>query len=242
MEQDHGRFEELAVGHVLGGLAEDDASAFRAHLLDCRHCRRRVAELRDLASDLHAVEREERAALRVRTETQQNDRDEADEPTDKVRIAVAPAAAVVVLLAVLLLGFWNYHLRSQNDALLRATEAREQLLASFAEGDLVVGEFADGVSGTIVRDGPRVAFTLSGIPDLTEGERLVVWLETSDGITPVAVITEAELDDGRLATVHRESSARRLLVTVEPMTIPEEPSGPTLVEAPLVEAAASTPS
>ena len=59
---EHDRYERMAVGHVLGGLDEVDAAAFRAHLLECADCRKRVNELRGIASDLARTEREERRA------------------------------------------------------------------------------------------------------------------------------------------------------------------------------------
>jgi anti-sigma factor RsiW len=68
MADEHRRFEHLAVGHVLGGLDPVDAAEFRVHLTGCRDCRRRVAELRAIATDMAAAEREERAASRLQTE------------------------------------------------------------------------------------------------------------------------------------------------------------------------------
>ncbi|MFP4235713.1 MAG: zf-HC2 domain-containing protein, partial [Nitriliruptoraceae bacterium] len=61
MGEAHTRFESLAVGHVLGGLRPEQAREFRQHLRSCEGCRARVAELEQIASELAAAEREERA-------------------------------------------------------------------------------------------------------------------------------------------------------------------------------------
>ena len=82
----HQRYERMAVGHVLGGLDEVDAAAFRAHLVGCRDCRKRVNELRDIASDLATAAREERAAVRSAIEVEKRTDQDAPEAVE-----VAPA-------------------------------------------------------------------------------------------------------------------------------------------------------
>lgn len=233
MAAEHERFEALAVGHVLGGLDEDSASTFRSHLIGCRDCRLRVAELRDLASDLAAVERQERAQLRVKTELADagGERDEGEQrPAGR-----AAGIGVLVLLALLaIVGFWNLHLRQTNAALLATTEVREDTLAQLSSGVAVPVVTAPRVAATVVVDEQQVAFTISGLPRLDEDERLVVWFEGSGARTldylPDQVI-------GGLAAYHLDlDGAQRMLVTVEEGGVPEAPSGDVLVEATLTPA------
>ena len=235
MNADHKRFDELAVGHVLGGLSQEDASEFRAHLLECRHCRRRVAELRDLASNLQAVEREERAALRVRTETTEQSADAPPRTSHRLTTHVGAPIALVVILSLVAVGlaFWNYHLRSQTAELLRVTAAREQVLESLAAGTPAEVVFSGGVTGVVVRDGIRVAWAFDGLPDLGAGERLVVWMGTSDALRPVDILPVDGVPDGRLADLTEDDRATHLVVTVEPVTVPLEPSDAVLVDATL---------
>jgi len=238
MNADHHRFDELAVGHVLGGLSQEDASDFRSHLLECRHCRRRVAELRDLASNLQAVEREERAALRVRTETAEQAA--IDAPT-RSRAGAGPRlatpTALVVALALLAVGlaFWNHHLRSQTDELFRVTVEREQILEVIATGTPGTITLSSGVTGVVVRDGSRVAWVFDGIPDLGVGERLVVWLGAGDAMRPKLILPPGGIGDGRVADVTDDDTATRLLLTVEPITVPTSPSSAVLAEATLAK-------
>jgi hypothetical protein len=239
MNADHHRFDELAVGHVLGGLSQEDASDFRSHLLECRHCRRRVAELRDLASNLQAVEREERAALRVRTETAEQA--EIDAPPRSRAGAGAgsrlgtPALVVVLVLLAVGLAFWNYHLRSQTGELLRVTAEREQILEVIATGTPGTVTLSSGVTGVVVRDGSRVAWVFDGIPDLGAGERLVVWLGTGDAMRPKLILPSGGVADGRVADVTDDETATRLLLTVEPITVPTSPSSAVMAEAALAK-------
>lgn len=235
MNADHKRFDELAVGHVLGGLSQEDASEFRSHLLECRHCRRRVAELRDLASNLQAVEREERAALRVRTETTEQSADAPPRTGQRMVTRLGAPTALVVILSLVAVGlaFWNYHLRSQTAELLRVTTEREQILESLAAGTPADVTFSSGVTGVVVRDGRRVAWVFDGLPDLGAGERIVVWIGSADSLRPTAILPIDGVADGRLADAKVDESATRLVVSVEPVTVPPSPSDAVLVDATL---------
>lgn len=235
MNGDHKRYDELAVGHVLGGLSQADATEFRSHLLECRHCRRRVAELRDLASDLLAVEREERAALRVRTETTAEVSQAAAQQRVGVTSRLPHPTALVVVVSVLAvaLAFWNYHLRSQAAELLRVTEEREVILETIAAGTPAEVTFSSGVTGVVVRDGSRVAWAFDGLPSLGAGERIVVWIGTPEAMRPTSILPVDGLPDGRLADVRVDDAATHLIVSVEPVTVPPEPSDTILVDAAL---------
>lgn len=243
----HERFEELAVGHVLGGLDTSDAADFRTHLLGCRDCRLRVAELRDIAADLAAAEREERAEARVRTEVPQ--RTERDDEVDAARrrssrtLGVAVAAAAVLIGA---LAFWNLHLRTQVAATSVLAERQQEALVELATGVVVAVEVAAPTEGRVVVDDDDVAFSFVELPALAASERYVVWLtgvdanDANDGNGEVALEGSEDVDgadgdgvdqvlvvrssDRRVAGVAGLRGADRLLVTVEEGPVDEEVS------------------
>jgi anti-sigma-K factor RskA len=237
MDAGHDHFEQLAVGHVLGGLGADEAARFRSHLTGCRDCRARVAELRDIATDLAAAEREERARARVKTEVarRDDDRDTAVEPPWSVSTRALAVALAGTLLLVLGLAFWNFHLRDQNARLLAVTEAREEVLEGLATGTPVVVDLAAGVTGQVVADATDVTVDLAGLPTPGQDERLVVWLL---GEAPTdhywRGYRAGDLSDGRLALRDPHRGADRLVVTLEPLgELADEPTGRELVGADL---------
>lgn len=231
----HEHWDELALGHVLGGLPQGEASAFRGHLVDCRQCRARVAELRSMASDLVAVEREERSSRR--TETQTEARREVEGQTeaalsDRRRWGVL-AAIVVGALVLGGLSFWNAHLRAQNEQLVDLAQVQERTMDVLGAGTPVPVQSSDAVTGVVVVDGDRVAYALSGLPVPSSGERLVVWLEVNDELQSRAVHTPAQIEPGRLASWLAAADASRLLITTESIMVPDQPRGQPIVEADL---------
>lgn len=183
----HERFDSMAVGHVLGGLDEVDAAAFRAHLLQCRDCRRRVNELREIASDLAATEREERraataAAVDVETRTEQ----EAPEATDVAPVRRWPWGVVVIaLVPLLVLGTlaWAVWQRAQTDLSAAVAASQQQVLDITATGTPLTWSSPEDVEGDIeVLDG-RIGMNLTGVPELQANQGLVIWLVAADGST-----------------------------------------------------------
>jgi hypothetical protein len=236
MSPEHHRFEELAVGHVLGGLSDDDATAFRQHLVGCRACQARVAELRDLASELAQAERQERAALRLRTETPTARALERPAEEDARRRFLRLALVAVGLIASIGLLLWNAHLRSQNATLVDTAGLREQTLATLGSGTVVPATFAGTVTGVVATDGDAIAYSLAGLPSLGEGEWLVVWLTDPDGERPVAWHSAGQLGDGRLAATVHDPVATRLRISVESTQAPTERRGAAVVDADLTVA------
>ena len=225
MDRPHERFEEMAVAHVLGGLASPAAATFRQHLVSCRECRQRVAELRDIAADLEAAERDEQRQAHVKTQTRRSrtvraDRDE-DAPTDP-RIRLSRAAAVFGLLAIMVVvgfAFWNFHLRDNNAALRGVVARQEDILALLATGRTVPLHTDHGVTGVAATDGTRAALDLLGLPPLEGDQRLVVWLiaprDHPDRPAVAATFTPSQLRDGRLPVVVGTQHATSLRVAVE---------------------------
>ena len=235
MADDHLRYERLAVGHVLGGLDSVDAAAFRSHLLGCRECRMRVSELRGIASDLAAAERDERAAAgRLATEVQrQQEQAEGDQDVASTELGpwrqwpwgVLGSALLVVGLLVVLV--WNMGLRQTNATLLSATDQREAVLRVLAEGELLAPTLDTGTAGLVAVDEETLVLDLAGVRPLRPQEVLVVWQLGEDGATleRSLPITAGQLGDGRLAMAQeRADELATVAVSVEEV--------PVVVEAP----------
>jgi len=237
MEDAHERFEQLAVGHVLGGLEPVAAAEFRSHLLGCRHCRLRVAELRDIAADLAAAERDERARARVTTELPRRVGEGDAEESGRSRIGlrhVTVAAALVLLLAGGI-AFWNLHLRTSAATYAAIAEHRGQVLTELATGVPVTAELAEGVDGLVVLDDEQVAFSLDGFAPLVGGESLIGWLvhDTAE-VMPVLIVRPEQLDgDGALAAVVDDLGANELVVTRERGRPGTEPGHDVLLQVSL---------
>jgi anti-sigma factor RsiW len=190
MRAEHERFEAMAVGHVLGGLEPTAASDFREHLLSCRSCRARVAELRDLAADLAAVERDERARAAIRTELPAEVEPDATFEPSGARVATRNLALFAAIVAVVLglLGFWNLHLRAVATNAEAIAQRQEAALAVLATGVEPVTEVAEGLAATTATDGDHLGFSLAGIPPLGADELLVGWLTDGALTEPRAVL------------------------------------------------------
>lgn len=235
------RWDELALGHVLGGLGDGDASEFRGHLAGCPQCRARVAELRSMASDLAAAEREERTTQRLRTQIESRREPERErpeppdpDPEDRLRRRALVAGAVVVAV-LLVLALWNAHLRSQNEVLREVANRHAETLTALGAGTVVPVTTASSVTGVVSVDDDRVAWSLAGLPPMDVAERLVVWVQSEGEWRQVAVHTPAQIaaEDGRLASTVRDvPDASQLRVTVEAVGGADAPSG----DAPILRA------
>lgn len=237
----HERWDALALGHVLGGLPDADASEFRGHLVGCRQCRARVAELRSLASDLVAVEQEERVTQRIRTQTES--RRETSDPADEVTGGQRRSLFLIgVVVAAVLLGglsFWNSHLRAQQQELMDLVELQERTIAVLGAGSVVAARTSsESVTGVVAVDGDRVAYSLAGLPIPSSGQVLVVWLEVDGAWESRAVHTPRQVDEGRLASTLAAVDASRMMVTVESAAVPEAPGDAPILEADLDRAGA----
>jgi hypothetical protein len=238
MAAEHDRYDELAVGHVLGGLPNADAAAFRSHLTGCRDCRARVAELRDLASDLAAAERDELARARVKTQVARRaDGEPAGSPPWEVSVRALAVTLVVLLVGGVGLALWNFHLRDQNARLVDVTRAREAVLEGLATGTVVPASFSDGVTGLVVVDDTHVTVDLANLPGIDASQSLVAWLL---GDTPAdhyyRDLPPRRVVDGRLAFRDPHRQTDRLVVTVEEGEPGPEPAGRELVSAELTGA------
>ncbi|MFA9445489.1 zf-HC2 domain-containing protein [Egicoccus sp. AB-alg6-2] len=236
MRGEHERFEQLAVGHVLGGLDAGESAEFRSHLLGCRDCRLRVAELRDLAADLAAAERDERARAQVQTEVARRDDGDDEAPASGGRVGVrhVTAAAVVVILVAGAMAFWNLHLRTAAAGYADAAGYRGETLRELSAGIPVATDTAEGVAALVVVDDTEVAFTVSNLPAMAEGERIEVWLLGAAAPARAGPPVPARaIVDGAIAGHVEIDGADVLLLTRERGPLRDTPGGSDLLRADL---------
>lgn len=236
MGSQHERYEKLAVGHVLGGLDATESSDFRGHLLGCRDCRLRVAELRDLAADLAAAERDERARALVRTEVARRDEPDEAGPAGRPRLGIrhVTLAVLVVMVLAVGMGFWNLHLRTAAAGYAQAAGYRGDTLRVLAAGQAVALEVEGAVVARVVVDDAEIGFTVSRLPELAEGERLEIWLTTADGpVRALAPVPARHVTEGDVAGHLERAGARELLITRERGPVRDTPGSQVLVRADL---------
>jgi len=219
----HDRYERMAVGHVLGGLDEVDRAAFRAHLLECADCRRRVNELRDIASDLARTEREERRAASTGTvdvETETRTGDERPQAADVAPLRQWPWGVVVIgLVPLLVLGTlaWAVWQRAQTDLTAAVAESQQQVLDVLATGEPVPFETVEDVQGLISTDGERIGIDLAGIAELRPDEALVVWLldEEGEAVGRTRPYLPSQVGRTLVAALDHPPEARSIAVSIE---------------------------
>lgn len=219
----HDHYERMAVGHVLGGLDEVDAAAFRAHLLQCADCRKRVNELREIASDLARTEREERraagsAVVEVETETRTDD--ERPQAADIAPVRQWPWGVVVIgLVPLLVMGTlaWAVWQRAQTDLTAAVATAQQQVLGVLATGEPVLYDTVEDVHGLIATDGELVGLNLAGISELRPDEALVVWLldDTGEAVGRTRPYLPSQVDSTLVAALEHPPEATTLVVSIE---------------------------
>lgn len=221
----HNTFEELAVRHVLGGLAEQEAQVFRAHLLECGECRARVGELRAIASNLADVERDERRQRAAKAlETKRRERERDDDGGDD-RVAPSPRSMRLLFFGgigiMILLAVWNFSLRSNNIELQRLLVAEQNASAviNFGTSWVTVSGPAEGVA----REGDgRLAVFVDGLA-AEQVYGVYVRAENDD----VLFFDDVRAVDGRVRLlVDRPDEAAKIQVWRPPSGQPgEQPAG-----------------
>lgn len=235
----HLRWDEMAVGHVLGGLDDVDRALFREHLTTCADCRSRVSELRAMASSIEAAaSTSEHPPAAVSLQ----DVDEAAVPRRarvwrERRSAVVTLAAIAISLAAIM---WLLAAVGRDSQLVSTARVREATLEALGRGTPAVATFAEGVRGVVVASNSDIAWTLTGLPDLADDERIAVWFtRVADGVdTPAITMTllpfsRQQVSEGRLAGSVVDASSAELLVTIETVPLPSQPTGIELVRAQL---------
>jgi anti-sigma factor RsiW len=237
MGEAHTRFEELAVGHVLGGLSPGQAAEFRRHLNACEGCRSRVAELHGIADELAAAERDELQRAVDGAPGAADVRAGHAAPAGRIGVPQVTAAVLVVLALAVGMAFWNLHLRTTATALRGVAEAQGDALARLASGAALAPALASGVSGQVVTDGTTVTLTLAGLEPLADDERLVAWFsggEDPDRTPPRVLAGPGGLGDGSVTASLEVVDATALQVTRESGTGQRTPQGEQVLEVTLV--------
>ncbi len=222
MADEHQRYEQLAVGHVVGGLDEVDAARFRSHLVSCRDCRSRVAELRSIASDLVATEREERAARSTTGDTEVAERVEEEAPPTQRDVApvsswpwrvLAIGLLPLVLLTVLA---WAVFVRAENDLLRAAVETQSRALELLAAGEPLDLAAETGVEGIAAATSDEVVVDLVELPSVGPDEQVVTVLRDDGGavVAEGATYVASELGAGRLLDVVARAGTEATTVAV----------------------------
>lgn len=232
MSGDHERFESFAIGHVLGGLDPVDGAEFRAHLVGCRTCRAQVAELRELAADLAAADREARAAAALKTEVVRRE-DPEEESGREVPTRLLTGLALVATVVLVGLGFWNFSLRDQRGELIDVAERSAATLQLLAEGRTVPTTLAPGTRGVLTVDDERFAMTLSGVPTPSSSQAVIVWLEFRSGEHLAVDVVTDPAREGLLALQDRHLGAAAVIVTLQDRGGAGGPDGRELVRAEL---------
>lgn len=240
MPQGHEQWESLAVNHVLGGLDQSSASAFRRHLVGCLQCKAQVAELRDLAGSLEDAARDERAVLALQTRarrevTTDDEVPEAQPPQLPWRVLVALG---VVVLALVGLVSHNLHLQSREAALEDQSQRQRDVLSGLGSGLVMDTAFSEGTSGIVVADGDRVSWTISNLPVPATDQRLVVWLLHPDEAASRVTMDAGDMPDGEVIGSADDDGLHDLVVTMEQVGsdgIPDTPTGTQYVESDLTQ-------
>lgn len=226
MADEHQRYERLAVGHVVGGLDDVDAARFRTHLVQCRDCRSRVAELRGIADDLTATEREERAARASTGTTELAAREETEAPPRASDIAPArswPWRVVAIgLVPLLVLGAlaWAVWMRAEVDLTAAALRSSLTALSIVAEGEALPFEVdqttTTAVRGVVAATADEVVVNLAGLPPIGPNEfvRAVLVDGSEEVLVEGTQYSPTQLGDGRMVDVLDRSDPRVVAVVV----------------------------
>lgn len=211
----HRQFEQMAVGHVLGGLDVAEGRVFRSHLLECASCRARVGELRAIASDLAGVERDERRQRSAKVVETKSREGEAEEPIGREPRQALGGRWLFLALITLLVGLsaYTFVLRGNLNRTEQALELRLEASQVLELGEDVPLDFrAPGVSGKVKVHGERVAVLAEGLDaDTTYG----VYLVQDDGerVTTVARHPIDATDGDVFVMLQWQGTEDRLLIT-----------------------------
>lgn len=224
MADEHQRYERLAVGHVVGGLDEVDAARFRTHLVQCRDCRSRVAELRGIADALTATEREERAARASTGTTELAAREETEAPPRASDIAPArswPWRVVAIgLVPLLVLGAlaWAVWMRAEVDLTAAALRTTSDALGLVAEGEQLPldVEPTTSLTGVVAATPDEVVVLLGGLPPIGPDEyvRAVVVDGGDEVVVEGTQYPPSRLANGWMVDVLDRSDPRAVAVVV----------------------------
>jgi hypothetical protein len=147
---------------------------------------------------------------------------------------------VLGLLFGLLAILFVVGLAGRDSELIATARVREATLEALGSGSPANVTMAEGVNGIVVGSDHQVAWSLTGLPELSPDEVLVIWLTTvgegEDGpaLTTLALTHGPDaISEGRLAGSVLDDTAVELRVTIEQLPLPTAPLGRELVTADL---------
>lgn len=234
----HLRWDELAVGHVLGELDQVDRALFRDHLAGCADCRSRVRDLRSVADELAQAARDEPIkGVGPHEDPDARSRRLVEGARGRRRTVVTLVALTLGLIVLLFVA----GVAGRDTELVATARVREATLEALGSGTPAPVTLSDGVKGIVVASSDQVAWSLTGLPELGPDELLVVWLTSVDeDATDGPTITTAArpygpeaINEGRLAGTVLDDTARELRVTIEELPLAASPQGRELVVADL---------
>lgn len=253
----HDELEALAEGYVLLALEPEEQEAFEAHLATCDRCTQRVAELQAVtgALALLAEEKDSPPQLRDRILAAARAEGSGISPaiTRQARMVwwrvftrpVAVAAAMgLLLLAVAGLAFWVFQLQDRLDTRetrLEATELRlsrgYQAINIMAQADqrwsFEGTEVAAGANGILAYSSQQSAACLVawGLP-AAESKGYHAWALKDGAYSKVGRMWK--MDDALWLIVPGQvDQLDAVIITLEEVRTPKEPTGPVVARVPL---------
>ncbi|HEX9766938.1 MAG TPA: anti-sigma factor [Nitriliruptorales bacterium] len=233
------RWDEMAVGHVLGGLDDVDRARFREHLTGCADCRARVEELRDMAFAIErvAATQDRQASPPVEPDPEVRRRRRQDAWRERRAAFLTLVALAIALVGIL----WLLAAAGRDSELVTTARLREATLEALGSGTPAATTMTGDVRGIVVSSEGEIAWSLTGLPDLADDERIVIWFtdvdETADEpsiTTSLLLFGPQQVSRGRLAGSIVDDSTDELRVTVETFPLPSQPTGMELVRADLL--------
>ncbi|MDX1510590.1 MAG: hypothetical protein R3249_04540 [Nitriliruptorales bacterium] len=135
---------------------------------------------------------------------------------------------------------WLLAAVGRDSELVSTARIREATLQALGSGAAADTTLAPGIRGIVVASETEIAWSLTGLPDLADDQRIVVWFTSVDDSGAQATITTSlllfgpdHLVGGRLAGSILDAHTDEVLVTIETFPLPSRPSGTELLRADL---------
>jgi hypothetical protein len=252
MPTGHEQWDELAVGRALGALEPEDEQAFAAHVRDCAHCGRMLADMEAVAAQLaygvEAAEPPPAVLDSIMAEVRGSDavtviHDRPPVVTPMRRPSARPrfdrswlAAAAALVLVVGLAG-WNFQLRADNHAKSRALAVREQIgKVALDPGTRTVALKNDSTQrAQVLVQGTKAWLVVDGFDENdTSRQVYVLWKLSGSAATPVRTfdVVHGGLNFISVGDVGDASRIDKFAVSIEPgRNMPTTPPTKVIVSA-----------
>jgi anti-sigma factor RsiW len=173
---------ELTAGYALDALADEERSAYEAHLPSCEHCQQELESFWETTAALAvassgpepSVALRERILADVRAEPPQN-----VIPLEPRRRRVAPvlgAVAAVAAVVALAVGLWASDLSSELDETRAALEDQQTTAQILADPDARSVALQAGNGRLVVDPDGRAVLVLDGLRAAPAGKTYEMWI------------------------------------------------------------------